>query len=131
MGAGFSEKQRQDVWDKTAGLCWYCGIQTQRTTTYFLPDEFTIDHVVPWSEGGTHHLSNLVPSCRRCNRHKGTKSLEEYRAWLARRGLPHFTPEHIAYLEKMQIPLPPGFPCYPQITFWGEESARQPEGTET
>ena len=122
-GAGITQDKRQAVWDKTAGCCWYCGAQT--TPAAFgaspRPEDFCIDHQTSWDEGGTHHLSNLVPACRTCNSRKGTKSLDDFRAAEARRDLPHFTAEHIAYLEKLQIPLPPGFPCYPQITFWGEE----------
>jgi 5-methylcytosine-specific restriction endonuclease McrA len=86
-------------------------------------DLMTVDHVVPWQDGGTHALSNLVPACRPCNARKGTMSLEEFREVEARRDLPLFTAEHIAYLEKLQIPLPPDFPCYPHHVFWGEEHA--------
>lgn len=122
-GAGITKDKRQAVWDKTAGCCWYCGAQTTPAALGAppRPEDFCIEHQTSWDEGGTHHLSNLVPACRHCNSRKGTKSLEAFRALEARRGLPHFTAEHIAYLEKLQIPLPPGFPCYPQITFWGEE----------
>lgn len=37
--------------------------------------EFThqIDHILPWSRGGTNDASNLVPSCRRCNLRKMAK----------------------------------------------------------
>lgn len=121
--AGFSKAKRQAVWDKTAGCCWYCGLQTRPASFGAAPspEDFCLDHQTPWEEGGTHQLSNLVPACRTCNSRKGKLSLEAFRAREARRGLPHFTPEHIAYLEKLQIPLPPGFPCYPLLTFWGEQ----------
>jgi hypothetical protein len=122
-GRGFATKKRQAVWDKTQGRCWYCGIQTKRQAHEAALDGFCIEHQIPWSEGGTHHLTNLVPACRSCNARKGTKSLEAYRAWLARRTCPHFTEAHIAYLEQLKIPLPLDFPCYPQIRFWGEDHA--------
>jgi 5-methylcytosine-specific restriction endonuclease McrA len=32
------------------------------------------DHCVPLSRGGAHHISNVVPSCARCNYRKGTRT---------------------------------------------------------
>jgi len=37
-------------------LCFYCGLSA-----------VTIDHVIPWSQGGTHHPMNLVACCQGCN----------------------------------------------------------------
>jgi hypothetical protein len=34
-----------------------------------------IDHICPIAEGGTNHISNLVTSCRDCNRGKGAELL--------------------------------------------------------
>jgi len=36
-------------------------------------DQFCIEHVVPSSMGGPHHLVNYVPSCRSCNNSKGDR----------------------------------------------------------
>ena len=41
---------------------------------------FTIDHVVPQSRGGTNHWDNLQLLCGACNSLKGTKSQEEFLA---------------------------------------------------
>ncbi len=40
----------------------------------------TLDHVQPTELGGTHHETNLVTACFRCNSAKQAKSL---RSWLA------------------------------------------------
>lgn len=48
------------------GLCVYCHKSLQRAT---------MDHVVPLNRGGDHSGSNVVPSCRRCNRAKSDKPL--------------------------------------------------------
>lgn len=54
----------------------------------------TMDHVIPLSKGGRHHVSNLQPLCGPCNNKKGTKDTD-YRPddwpWLPsspRRGQP-------------------------------------------
>lgn len=37
-----------------------------------------MDHIVPESRGGATTVSNITLACRRCNRSKGTKTLEEW-----------------------------------------------------
>lgn len=63
----FAAQTRATVWDTTGGKCWYCGIQTNPFR------DFTIDHVVPVSKGGSDDLANLVPCCRSCNSRKGNR----------------------------------------------------------
>jgi 5-methylcytosine-specific restriction endonuclease McrA len=41
--------------------------------------EVTLDHIVPLSRGGSHHVYNLVPCCKACNSSKGAKLLSEWR----------------------------------------------------
>lgn len=58
---------------KLGNRCFYC------------PGPFEeVDHVIPIKRGGTNELSNLVPSCRRCNRLKSDRALtrSEMRALL-------------------------------------------------
>ena len=44
--------------------CKYCGlVQPAKRMTF--------DHVIPRSKDGTHHWTNLVLACRRCNVRKG------------------------------------------------------------
>ena len=42
-------------------------------------DNLTVDHIVPWSKGGTNEMDNLQTLCRSCNSSKGTKGLDEWR----------------------------------------------------
>src|SRR4051794_26069851 len=53
--------------------CWYCG--TTEATAY------EWEHQLPLSRGGDGE--DLVRSCRRCNRLKGSSSVGEFRARLA------------------------------------------------
>lgn len=43
-----------------------------------------VDHIVPFSKGGSDDLSNLATSCRHCNRQKRDKSVEEFLIWRKR-----------------------------------------------
>ncbi|MFE5109455.1 HNH endonuclease [Streptomyces sp. NPDC056663] len=45
------------------GNCAYCNEASQ-----------TMDHVIPFSDGGADELKNLVPVCHTCNRSKGGKT---------------------------------------------------------
>jgi hypothetical protein len=45
--------------------CVYCGKKQQRLTQ---------DHITPFSKGGSHTASNIVPACRSCNSKKGIKA---------------------------------------------------------
>lgn len=62
------------IWNKTGGVCWYCGAQTNPFT------DFHVDHFVPVVDGGVNDPQNLVPSCQRCNSEKGAMHVESFRA---------------------------------------------------
>ena len=47
-----------------------------------------VDHVVPQSRGGTHHIDNYQLLCNYCNSVKGTGSQEEMRERLKKKGIP-------------------------------------------
>jgi 5-methylcytosine-specific restriction endonuclease McrA len=82
--------------------CRYCGCrviptQIMRLISELFPDEFpyhsnwkggqthpaiasrspSLDHLVPWSQGGSNELENLVCACWVCNQIKGDLSLEQ------------------------------------------------------
>ena len=37
------------------------------------PNDLQVDHIYPWSRGGTHDLANLQTLCGPCNRRKGAR----------------------------------------------------------
>ena len=59
------------------GNCNGCG-------NHFLPQNFTIDHIVAETKGGTNHIENLQLLCGYCNSLKGDRPMEYLRARLAR-----------------------------------------------
>lgn len=68
-----SQEVRSAVWQKTDGICWYCG----KPLDPFL--DFHVDHVIPYSRGGSNDFENLVPACSSCNITKHAYSLETFR----------------------------------------------------
>ena len=49
--------------------CVYCGEK---------PEDIEIDHIKPISKGGDNSITNLNTCCPKCNRLKGSKTLEEW-----------------------------------------------------
>lgn len=75
------DKERQAIWDKSGGRCWYCGCE--------LPEKgWHIDHVEPIvrslvtgkpenPESDTE--ANKVPACASCNINKHNMPIESWR----------------------------------------------------
>jgi len=57
---------RRNLFKRDRFTCQYCGCQPR-------PDELTIDHVVPRSQGGQTTWENCVLACFRCNHKKADK----------------------------------------------------------
>lgn len=53
--------------------CPYCGLKFGRGRR-----QRTLDHVIPFSRGGTHELGNVLPVCSRCNYSKKDRMLGEW-----------------------------------------------------
>ncbi len=51
-------------------VCFYCGQPFYWGKNRNNPLAFTVDHVIPWSAGGSDRMENLVPAHNRCNRAK-------------------------------------------------------------
>ena len=59
---------RKNVWIRDEGRCQYCN-------TLVSIKDFTLDHVVPRTKGGTTVWNNVVTCCSTCNSRKGDKPL--------------------------------------------------------
>ncbi len=58
-------------WVEFGHCCAYCGAG----------GDLQVEHVIPISQCGEHHLGNIVPACQRCNFSKGKQDAEQwYRA---------------------------------------------------
>ena len=96
--------KRRSAWRRSNGHCWYCGLTLDPFNT------FTLDHVVPQSQGGTNAVENLVAACKSCNSSKGQKSVAEYRTHMLRRRGQVFSLEQVAWLRSKGVSLPPPDP---------------------
>ncbi len=77
MGADNDNVDPIAVFERDGWKCKMCGVDTPRYlrgTDHAQAPE--MDHIVPLSRGGSHTYDNVQCSCLRCNRSKGTKSLE-------------------------------------------------------
>lgn len=65
--------------------CFYCSrVLTDKTRT--------VDHIIPISRGGRHHMANLIPCCRDCNRKKNARI---YPVWCGIMALDEHKQAHI------------------------------------
>ncbi|MCQ8831765.1 HNH endonuclease [Streptomyces malaysiensis] len=60
----------QDEWfeivEQHGGVCLACGS----------PDQLTVDHIIPLSQGGEHTADNVQPLCSTCNKSKFIKVID-------------------------------------------------------
>lgn len=68
---------RADVWDKSHGRCWHCGVAMHPFRN------FHVDHYVPVIDGGATDIANLVPACQPCNGRKGSRPATYLRRFFA------------------------------------------------
>ncbi|GGP85986.1 RHS repeat-associated core domain-containing protein [Streptomyces calvus] len=91
-GLDFTDAERQKVYDANAAKnggeykCDYCGQKVERRGSRDAngnpvpgrPDDAQIDHIEPRADGGHGGAHNGAVACRRCNRDKSTKTMEEW-----------------------------------------------------
>lgn len=63
---------RNEIFTRDNYTCQYCGKKEGK---------LELDHVVAFSKGGGDDTDNLVTACRKCNRQKRDKSIEEFKLW--------------------------------------------------
>lgn len=73
-GSGIAnpKKKREFLYLRQDGRCWFCGNE-------MMIRDSTLDHLVPFSKGGSGGYDNLVLACAPCNCAKKDRTLEGYR----------------------------------------------------
>lgn len=67
----FTSKERSEIYIRDKGRCGICG--------EFIPlNEFTIDHIIPISKGGTYDYDNLQCCCFKCNQLKSNETPDDF-----------------------------------------------------
>ncbi|MET8687949.1 HNH endonuclease [Streptomyces sp. NPDC004732] len=91
-GLDFTDAERQKDYDANAKKnggsyrCDYCKQKVERRGSQDAngnsipgrPDDAQIDHIEPKASGGHGGAHNGAVACRRCNRDKSTKTIEEW-----------------------------------------------------
>lgn len=65
--------EQQRAHKKLLSQCVYCGVS-------LTPDNYTRDHVIPLSRGGSTQRENIAPCCYDCNHLKGPLTASEFLA---------------------------------------------------
>ena len=78
----FSKAERAEGLEKAkdaqgAARCEHCGTKLEPKAGK--PNSYEADHRTPHARGGPTTQENLAPSCRTCNRSKGSKTVEEWK----------------------------------------------------
>lgn len=67
---GGKRKLRRILYHVQNRLCYWCGMAIDMNSKQHTPDEPTLDHVVPLSEGGDAGPNNIVLAHARCNQER-------------------------------------------------------------
>lgn len=78
MKGQISARIKARIYRRDGLTCRYCKRPVRRRATlcergsHYRPDDATIDHVVPKSQGGKTNMGNCIVACHRCNQAKGS-----------------------------------------------------------
>lgn len=64
-------RQRQIIVERARGCCEYCRRQAR-----FAIQPFSVEHIIPTSQGGKTTPDNLALACQGCHNHKYNKTVE-------------------------------------------------------
>jgi len=64
-----THQQKKIVVKRARGCCEYC-----RSQACFAIQSFSVEHIIPKSQGGKSTLDNLALACQGCNNHKYNKT---------------------------------------------------------
>ncbi len=67
-----SQHKRLAIYMRDGLACAYCGSSVEEGT------QLTLDHLTPYSFGGSNHETNLVTCCQKCNSSRGNRDVESF-----------------------------------------------------
>ena len=76
----FSQKEKDALYKEQQGKCNGCGLK-------FVVRNLTVDHIKPFSKGGTERLTNLQLLCNSCNSMKGNGTMAQLKKRLKEQGV--------------------------------------------
>lgn len=107
---------RQGIYARDHGNCQYCGNRVAR-------NEFTYDHVVPRTQGGSTEWGNVVVACVPCNQQKGGRT--PVQAGMHLRTVPvkpRSLPDFKAFMLEFKQGMPESWRSYLRdAVYWGGE----------
>lgn len=66
-----SKRIKEYIMNRDGMICCYCDIPLSL-------EDITLDHIIPYSKGGTYNPTNLTIACYPCNNKRGNKSFFEF-----------------------------------------------------
>ena len=93
------------MYERDGYRCHVCGGLTDPTAPWRLPRAPSLDHVVPWSEGGDDGPANLRCAHRGCNADRGVRGVSE-QLWLFDPNWPELIHPHASAIDT-DLPVPP------------------------
>lgn len=78
-GNWIRSEKRIAIYERDGWACAYCGRGPRQQTPLRLTGVvLSLDHLVPQSQGGSNHETNLVTACISCNSSRQDKAWTEY-----------------------------------------------------
>ena len=68
-----SKTSRLTLYVRDGFTCSYC-----RASIMDNGNKLTLDHVIPRSEGGSNHATNLITACKKCNEVRGKRGVVQF-----------------------------------------------------